>query len=272
MCGEHYPPCAILRPLGGSSPHVRGALWQGGIKKGDEGIIPACAGSTHRVRHGARLRRDHPRMCGEHLLIFQLDTDGRGSSPHVRGARVFPTACIRPTGIIPACAGSTKKSSFQQPLRRDHPRMCGEHTVKTEPVADGGGSSPHVRGAPRSRTLSRPCAGIIPACAGSTLRMPESLPMTRDHPRMCGEHPARHRSFPGHPGSSPHVRGARVFPTACIRPTGIIPACAGSTFSFFIAGILSGDHPRMCGEHTVKPSSAMLLAGSSPHVRGALCA
>ena len=80
---------------------------------------------------------------------------------------------------------------------------------------------PHPRFNPR--------AGIIPACAGSTSAMRPMARMTRDHPRMCGEHfgdLVMHSEFPG---SSPHVRGAHVAHAELDQRLGIIPACAGST-------------------------------------------
>ena len=72
--------------------------------------------------------------------------------------------------------------------RRDHPRMCGEHSFNihqfageqgSSPHVRGArvavrvfpyswGSSPHVRGAPKGRSGSKDGTGIIPACAGST--------------------------------------------------------------------------------------------------------
>ena len=73
-------------------------------------------------------------------------------------------------GIIPACAGSTGLSLPFASVQRDHPRMCGEHVVEKKSRRGYKGSSPHVRGAPS--TLRRCCCrnGIIPACAGSTVR------------------------------------------------------------------------------------------------------
>ena len=50
---------------------------------------------------------------------------------------------------------------------------------------------------------------------------------------------------------------------------GIIPAYAGSTMSPFGAGIGSGDHPRIRGEHRRPEIPAGCSAGSSPHTRGA---
>ena len=174
----------------GSSPHARGALsrvprrW---IQRRDhprmrgehvvvgdgelalDGIIPACAGST-RACQGRRQQK-------------------RGSSPHARGARYMRSRAIRRMGIIPACAGSTEPPSEESSSPKDHPRMRGEHARDSgAEVVLGGiipacagstqsacsmpievvGSSPHARGAPRSRGAS-------------------GWP-SRDHPRMRGEH------------------------------------------------------------------------------------
>ena len=88
MRGEHnvrrYP---HVQPLG-SSPHARGA--QSGIVfvQATNGIIPACAGSTH---------ADRNRILTKH-----------GSSPHARGAL------------------TQTETAFSQST--DHPRMRGEHT------------------------------------------------------------------------------------------------------------------------------------------------
>ena len=77
-----------------------------------------------------------------------------------------PTALGR--GIIPACAGSTGERFGAGDPRRDHPRMCGEHTLIARQALLGVGSSPHVRGAQSHRPSRKHDAGIIPACAGST--------------------------------------------------------------------------------------------------------
>ena len=52
------------------------------------------------------------------------------------------------TGIIPACAGSTSLAFMRFWAVRDHPRMCGEHSVQIDRDNAIKGSSPHVRGAP----------------------------------------------------------------------------------------------------------------------------
>ena len=153
-------------------------------------------------------------------------------------------------GIIPACAGSTRKHAQPKLQARDHPRMCGEHGNVGKAPTRQTGSSPHVRGAPVSQSLLDCRAGIIPACAGSTCCRRASGCRPRDHPRMCGEH---------------HINPENVGNCG-----GIIPACAGSTARLRTRSASTRDHPRMCGEHNGKNAVTIAAKGSSPHVRGAL--
>ena len=161
-----------------------------------------------------------------------------GSSPHVRGAPL--SLSFRPPfeGIIPACAGSTNIGISIRPIVRDHPRMCGEHNKDDafNPVVKG--SSPHVRGALQRLVCGIDMVGIIPACAGSTNPHCTRAYVSRDHPRMCGEHLAA---------------AGQV-----VADFGIIPACAGSTIASRHVSGLIGDHPRMCGEHPSETRSNAL--------------
>ena len=174
-------------------------------------------------------------MCGEHLACFHQVLGGEGSSPHVRGAH-FPYLRDEFTGgIIPACAGSTKRKRVRRAINRDHPRMCGEHFFTSVFRAKSMGSSPHVRGAPDFVVSGATWGGIIPACAGSTTQSTQSTGSTRDHPRMCGEHPKSGIQVP--------------------NLLGIIPACAGSTRRCRPRRGRKRDHPRMCGEHSTVPTT-----------------
>ena len=169
MCGEHQKgdPFAAFPP--GSSPHVRGARYLLLSFVDRFGIIPACAGSTTWLPVGTMTNRDHPRMCGEHLLEKLLVVFDEGSSPHVRGAPVGHRPAAASTGIIPACAGSTCEERRRCGQDRDHPRMCGEHDILVGSDIYKPGSSPHVRGARHRRRRAGRDPGIIPACAGSTM-------------------------------------------------------------------------------------------------------
>ena len=170
MCGEHVGVRPAASHVWGSSPHVRGALKAAPDTLIAVGIIPACAGSTLHAAPALPCSRDHPRMCGEHLGFGGVRVLVLGSSPHVRGARSLFSGQFRARGIIPACAGSTRRRLLNLLLERDHPRMCGEHDCHDVFQYRREGSSPHVRGARWLLRQSRTIKGIIPACAGSTWR------------------------------------------------------------------------------------------------------
>ena len=72
------------------------------------GIIPAYAGNTFRRQHWDSLRRDHPRVCGEHLDRAVSRLREAGSSPRMRGTPSFAAFRIHVAGIIPAYAGNTR--------------------------------------------------------------------------------------------------------------------------------------------------------------------
>ena len=188
-------------------------------------------------------------MRGEHGLFSLRLVKESGSSPHARRALPFLNSLQYIRGIIPACAGSTPRMSSRRLARRDHPRMRGEHEVQGGRRLTARGSSPHARGAlSESRPVPRP-TGIIPACAGSTAQDPLFQPCSGDHPRMRGEHKAQAVDGYFQTGSSPHARGALRQVHARRRREGIIPACAGSTRACGTTWCVSGDHPRMRGEH-----------------------
>ena len=87
VCGEHAVSVRAITFARGSSPRVRGAPLGAPLALGENGIIPACAGST----------------------AFRLadNKTSEGSSPRVRGALDAVSRQLRRGGIIPACAGST---------------------------------------------------------------------------------------------------------------------------------------------------------------------
>ena len=215
----------------GSSPHTRGApiikvsreicLWDHPRIRGEhfrlcfldfleQGIIPAYAGSTyeswarmnssvgssphtrgalHAVWDEILPVQDHPRIRGEHRRRRRRRTDTQGSSPHTRGAP-YPLAIASSTSM-------------------DHPRIRGEHPARIANLT----------------AFDR----IIPAYAGSTLRLPLGCEVVD--------------------GSSPHTRGAQQVQSRPGCRGRIIPAYAGSTFSRTISPISPGDHPRIRGEH-----------------------
>ncbi|PKU92721.1 hypothetical protein CQR47_0570 [Bifidobacterium thermophilum] len=146
--------------------------------------------------------------------------------------------------------------------------MCGEHFHDEIRSGRDEGSSPHVRGTPPQRGTEADPRRIIPACAGNT-NTPRAWSLgSRDHPRMCGEHPSLIAALIAVLGSSPHVRGTLLLTLSVPSVTGIIPACAGNTAHRPNNTCCTRDHPRMCGEHAANAFVYASEKGSSPHVRG----
>ena len=70
------------------------------------------------------------------------------------------------------------------------------------------------------------------------------------------------------PGSSPRVRGKHPVFVEALFNTGLIPACAGKTISTRQPQHFTLAHPRVCGENRSQQLTRLVLAGSSPRVRG----
>ena len=64
------------------------------------------------------------------------------------------------------------------------------------------------------------------------------------------------------------MRGALRETRQKLQYSGIIPACAGSTFDMIEILRQIGDHPRMCGEHVRRQSVRQLLTGIIPACAG----
>ena len=110
--------------------------------------------------------------------------------------------------------------------------------------------------------------GIIPAYAGNTSQPRQSPSKPRDHPRVCGEHTGHLAAIILIRGSSPRMRGTLPCLGASHVGRGIIPAYAGNTgLNDSLRGI-TGDHPRVCGEHFSTPRLSFRREGSSPRMRG----
>ena len=69
MCGDHLADEMNKVAAGGSPPHVRGPLKDQQQVQDGSGITPACAGTTSQVEFTEYQVRDHPRMCGDHVLF-----------------------------------------------------------------------------------------------------------------------------------------------------------------------------------------------------------
>ena len=232
------------------------------------GIIPAYAGNTFRGLTMNCVRRDHPRVCGEHVVSDVLFAVDSGSSPRMRGTRAAICGAEVLNGIIPAYAGNTMIVAVAHVHWWDHPRVCGEHTQTVPPTTSGAGSSPRMRGTPAVRVCAVSLPGIIPAYAGNTTNDYDFDTPRRDHPRVCGEHTGVGAANVTAKGSSPRMRGTRIATGDYPCPNGIIPAYAGNTLCLTLLDFCCWDHPRVCGEHFFIACHDRIKEGSSPRMRG----
>ena len=270
MCGEnaHRSVCAF--GYFGSSPRVRGKpAWatRAGVHSG---LIPACAGKTIKTPTVTKLCRAHPRVCGENYDKVKAEFFAEGSSPRVRGKQPAGRQPPPGLGLITACAGKTRYGMDSQPLKRAHPRVCGENSFGLLAVAGVVGSSPRVRGKLIRTSCCCGRGGLIPACAGKTSSYAQTASGTRAHPRVCGENLESQSDKVHDAGSSPRVRGKHRDFRRCSDAERLIPACAGKTELWERANIRSGAHPRVCGENARQTRDFAAQWGSSPRVRGKL--
>ena len=132
------------------------------------------------------------------------------------------------------------------------------------------GSSPRMRGTPKTRPFRDEQFRIIPAHAGNTPVSRSSACTNGDHPRACGEH-VSHIYVPDvTEGSSPRMRGTLCIMALCKQLCRIIPAHAGNTLKMSALRLVTEDHPRACGEHPASLCQPVFGIGSSPRMRGTL--
>ena len=208
---------------------MRGTHRQGQPHTLLRGIIPAHAGNTDTTTGRRSSCWDHPRACGEHPTTSARQRRAKGSSPRMRGTRMGRRQGHREGGIIPAHAGNTLSLTLTVSRVWDHPRACGEHIAFCGEEVIDLGSSPRMRGTPKSVRRTHRWPGIIPAHAGNTIGPSFSFGLIGDHPRACGEH----RNCPSwcrwSSGSSPRMRGTLRMCVVNDVCAGIIPAHAGNT-------------------------------------------
>ena len=170
----------------------------------------------------------HPRVCGE-LARLAVNRAHDGR-------------------FIPACAGNSGRAQPPCHSAAVHPRVCGELGVMSRARPGCDGSSPRVRGTRDVRPLGRVLRRFIPACAGNSRQS--------------------RRRVPASGGSSPRVRGTPDPLAKRRRRPRFIPACAGNSAKPGARVRNAPVHPRVCGELGVVQRAPLLLAGSSPRVRG----
>ena len=168
---------------------MRGKDKLSGLERTLHRITPAYAGKSCCCDPASRNVQDHPRLCGEKLLLYFFWIKIKGSPPPMRGKdRGIQCFCFG-IGITPAYAG---KSANSEPITldvEDHPRLCGEKLKAAISTMMGQGSPPPMRGKGESKGHRQPKTRITPAYAGKSSSVASLTFPSRDHPRLCGEKP-----------------------------------------------------------------------------------
>ena len=213
----------------GSPPRGRGtpgAARHEGLRRG---LTPAWAGNTRATAAWSPTTWAHPRVGGEHFVLGDGDNQVTGSPPRGRGTQ--PSSLLRsgPQRLTPAWAGNTASHRSRRPGRRAHPRVGGEHPVRTVDDLIREGSPPRGRGTHPDRDGPQVRRGLTPAWAGNTLPSWQRRCGRRAHPRVGGEHRPVRTISTCPAGSPPRGRGTHEMPVHVRLPSGLTPAWAGNT-------------------------------------------
>ena len=174
-----------------------------------------------------------PRMRGKGGRVVGRPLDDR-ITPRMRGKATPGVPTFTVPRITPAYAGKRARGIQPQQGKQDHPRVCGE----------------------KSHVFVVYCFScslwITPAYAGKRNRRFLTVEAEQDHPRVCGEKYNKEEQKIQERGSPPRMRGKApsVVWTEC--KVGITPAYAGKRRIFQRKKHFAGDHPRVCGEKSMK--------------------
>ena len=190
LCGEKVPSPAFRRSCMGSPPPMRGKVGHVHERFRRVGITPAYAGKSQLALRIPAALWDHPRLCGEKVLLSQLKSTTLGSPPPMWGKAQQRYVRLADVGITPAYAGKS-----------------GDVWVLFKACW---GSPPLMRGKAAPEVKERKHGRITPAYAGKRAPRPACASPQRDHPRLCGE---KFLPIPIKPillGSPPPMRGKAI--------------------------------------------------------------
>ena len=108
----------------------------------------------------------------------------------------------------------------------------------------------------------------IPAYAGKTAFCCTTESKLSEHPRVCGENSPTLRPRCGWIGTSPRMRGKRMWRLDSLLGPRNIPAYAGKTAACRLVPIAPAEHPRVCGENNDPGLPPVNQIGTSPRMRG----
>ena len=171
---------------------------------------------------------DHPRGCGDKTTCALKKEQTKGSPPRMRGQGDYDSHLYIIWRITPADAGTSWVLPFTRQPSQDHPRGCGDKSVKPNISAYPQGSPPRMRGQELfvSELINR--RGITPADAGTSCNSRPSKRSGKDHPRGCGDKVTVPSRVARPVGSPPRMRGQALSIPPGLFPSRITPADAGT--------------------------------------------
>ena len=170
--------------------------------------------------------------------------------------------------ITPAHAGKSQPCQALPGRTQDHPRACGEKIINSMICDFDLGSPPRMRGKDEDAKEVGKEKGITPAHAGKRILWQLIPDLLKDHPRACGEKSRSELYSALMKGSPPRMRGKGANIGINTASEGITPAHAGKRQCRTSSCVISGDHPRACGEKASPMRTAFSCRGSPPRMRG----
>ena len=107
LCGEKHQFLHCLQGLLGSPPPMRGKERKSGVHRDSSRITPAYAGKSSGLWNRECQRKDHPRLCGEKVVVSNDSYFAMGSPPPMRGKVGDAIGGTFKSGITPAYAGKS---------------------------------------------------------------------------------------------------------------------------------------------------------------------
>ena len=168
VCGENVHDHVKQHIDCGTSPRMRGKLPNQPCYHRKHRNIPAYAGKTGQAMMVWCWPQEHPRVCGENVMIAPAYMGWGGTSPRMRGKLRrrggFPCRARN----IPAYAGKTGQAMMVWCWPQEHPRVCGENHGGDVGHSFTIGTSPRMRGKPHNCSPFSQGTRNIPAYAGKT--------------------------------------------------------------------------------------------------------
>ena len=231
-------------------------------------ITPADAGTSFQIAFFVSPNQDHPRGCGDKHHGACGTQCHRGSPPRMRGQDLIGPAAASILRITPADAGTRNLLGYMATGMEDHPRGCGDKSIRAVLATSAAGSPPRMRGQEIHQSDSMRVVRITPADAGTRQRCRALRLRTWDHPRGCGDKHVYTSCNQLITGSPPRMRGQVNYLVNHPHQSRITPADAGTSLLIQLVGYDLRDHPRGCGDKRAEAEARSTRVGSPPRMRG----